>query len=211
MKLRLALGALVAGALMLNVGDALAQQTAGTYASLSAGLTFNRDIEGDVEGVEVTGEYDNPGYAIWAALGYRFGNGFRAEVELGYGRIEAESVSFLGVSVPVDGTTDLFSGTINGFYDFNVGGVVTPYIGGGVGVLHSSVDEVTATVGSTTITAEGDDSTDLTAFAEAGVAVSVAQQLELVPAYRFQWVNNGEDGFDDDMAHVVKVGLRYTF
>lgn len=35
--------------------------------------------------------------------------------------------------------------------------------------------------------------------------------VAITPAYRFLWINNGGDGFDDFTAHVVKLGARFHF
>lgn len=97
------------------------------------------------------------------------------------------------------------------FYDINTGTFATPYIGGGIGLLHSSEDDGTATVGGVTVAVEGDSSTDLTAFGEVGVGLRVANGVEIVPAYRYQWLDSGSDEFDDDFAHIARVGIRFDF
>jgi hypothetical protein len=58
---------------------------------------------------------------------------------------------------------------------------------------------------------EGSTSTDLTAFAEAGLSFDLGSALELVPPYRYQWIDDGRDGFDDSGIHVARLGLRYWF
>jgi opacity protein-like surface antigen len=62
-----------------------------------------------------------------------------------------------------------------------------------------------------TITVEGDSDTYFTAHGEAGVSIALNDQLAVVPAYRYLWLNSGEAGFDDDTAHLFKVGVRFAF
>jgi OOP family OmpA-OmpF porin len=202
--------AAVLGAAVATADQADAQVKAGWYGQVTAGGLWFDDLDGNVDGVDVKGEYDT-GYSLWVSGGYRFGNGFRTELELGYGRTSLDEVTALGVSATVDADVDLYSATANLFYDINTGTFATPYIGGGIGVLHSKSDGGTVTVGATTVEFDGDSSTDLTAFGEVGVGLRVADGVEIVPAYRYQWVDNGTDGFDDDVAHVARIGLRFGF
>jgi opacity protein-like surface antigen len=198
------------GATLASTEPAAAQVKPGWYGQVAVGGLWFQDTDGTVSGIDVTGEYDT-GYALWAAGGYRFSNGFRTELELGYGRTSLDKVKALGVTATVDSDIDLYSATANLFYDINTGTFATPYLGGGIGVLHSRSDGGTVTVGATTVAFDGDSSTDPTAFGEVGVGLRVSDGMEIVPSYRYQWVGNGSDGFDDDTAQVARIGLRFGF
>lgn len=207
-KLAVASLAIAAGAFVFAPSDALAQQRPGLYGSVSVGGLFVNDQ--DYSDLDITAEYET-GFVFSAAIGNRFGNGFRAEAEFSYGMTGFDSFSTSGGSASVSGAdVNLFSFTAGGFYDFNIGGAFTPYLGGGVGFVHTSIDDGTFS-GPVSGTIEGDSGTDLTAFGEAGLAFALSQNVEIVPAYRFQWFDVGGDGVDDVTAHIVKVGLRFGF
>src|SRR3546814_18388480 len=65
--------------------------------------------------------------------------------------------------------------------------------------------------GGTTVSAEGDTDTNLTAFGEVGLNIALAPAFDLVPSYRYQWIDDGRDGFADTPMHVFRAGLRYWF
>jgi len=102
----------------------------------------------------------------------------------------------------------LVSFTASGFFDINTNTSVTPYIGGGAGLIYWDRGVVTASLNGTSVTIAGDDGTEVTAFAEAGVSIALDSKFELVPSYRFQWADTGSSGIDDDTIHIFKVGLQ---
>src|SRR3546814_5514793 len=87
-------------------------------------------------------------------------------------------------------------------------GRVSPYIGGGGGAVRESIDRVSASSGGTTVSAEGDTDTNLTAFGEVGLNIALAPAFDLVPSYRYQWIDDGRDGFDDTQMHVDRKSTR---
>lgn len=203
---RLALATLAAA---LLATPALAQDklSTGWYGTLSGAYLQPEDSDANNG---LTLEFDD-GYAIYAAAGYRFPNNFRAEAELGYGNTDLDSVKGRGGSANLNGDVDSFTATGAVYYDFATGSRYTPYAGVGAGIAHQKLSRVSATINGATLTADGDSSTDLTAFGEAGVSINIAPKFDLVPAYRYQWINDGQDGLDDTTAHVFKIGLRYWF
>lgn len=193
------------------------QAKTGWYGQASGGWLGLQDDDFSQSGTNGKVEYDD-GYTLSLAGGYRFGNGFRAEVEGGYGHSSFDKIQANGTSASVNGDINLWSLYAAGYYDFNLGNMTssnlptfTPYIGAGVGVVHSDVDNTTVTVGSSTFTSSGGNDDNFSAFGEVGVSFPVADRLELVPSVRYTWINNGENGFDDDAAWTAKVGLRYSF
>lgn len=140
------------------------------------------------------------------AGGYGFDNGFRAELELAHTSFESDAVkaSFGGMSVK-----ESFDGieasatfvTVGGFYDFRPSARFSPYVGAGLGIASWELEYEDAE----------EDGTDFTMFGEAGLNVALNANATLAPSYRFQWINNGENGVEDSKAHVFKLGLRYTF
>lgn len=202
-----------AGLLVALGGTAQAQQApAGLYASGSAGMLLLDDQNVSQQGQSGTGEF-NPGFALGGALGYRLGNGLRFEGELGYGRVGVDQFSGGGqTGIFNDVKLNLFSATANAFYDFDTGSNFTPYVGAGVGVVHTRQSSGSVTIPGQGVSAVSkNDSTDLTVLGEAGVAMRINDQWDLVPAYRFQWVDSKVAGGDESFAHTIKLGLRYSF
>ena len=198
---------MVAAALLLSNAQASAEQyERGPYVGISAGYLGVSDLDGDVSGTDVDVEYDD-GFAIGLQLGFKQWV-WRAEAEFEYGRSGYENGEISGVNFDIDGDFDIFRWTASIYYDFD--GILTkfiPYFGGGLGAAYVDVDEVT--VGAVTV--EGDDEVYFTAHGEAGVSFEINPELDIVPAYRFIYVDTGGNGFDDDTAHLFKLGLRYAF
>ena len=65
-------------------------QADGPYVELSAGYLALSDVDGDANGIDFEGEYDD-GFAIGAQLGYKY-NVFRVALEFEYGRAGFDSV-----------------------------------------------------------------------------------------------------------------------
>lgn len=204
---------LFAGSLSLAVlatPDAQAQDRASAgpspwYGALSGAWLVPRDYDG--EGQEWK-TYN--GYALYGALGYRWSESWRAEAEIGYGTVENDRISVGQASSKVGGDVDYYSATAALYHDFSPLYGATPYLGGGAGLVHQENTRPAATVGGRSFPA-GSDSTDLTAFGEIGFSLPVSAHAEIVPAYRYQWIDDGRDGFDDSGIHVARIGLRYWF
>jgi len=182
----------------------------GFYVGLSGSAIFLEDSDATISGVGVSVDYDTA-YGIAGQAGYRFGNGLRAEGEVGYTNIDDADLNALGVTVGLNADLDVWLFTGNLFYDLHVNDWLSPYVGGGVGIARQELGSVTATFGGTTVTTSGDSSTDLTAFGEIGLNMHLTPNLDLVPGYRYAWIDNGCCGFDDTTAHIAKIGLRYNF
>jgi len=179
----------------------------GSYGGLSFGALMPQDTDGP-NGSEV--ERDT-GYAIFGQYGYRFPNQLRLEAELGYGNSEYDRFRAGGGSSSLGNDTDMYSLTGAAYYDFATGTPLTPYIGAGAGLVHQRFDRNTASAGGTTLAGNNGSSTDLTAFGELGVSYQLSSTFELVPSYRYQWINDGDQGLDDTTMHIARIGLRTWF
>jgi opacity protein-like surface antigen len=178
----------------------------GFYGSASAGWFQLQDRDGTVSnGASAHAEYD-PGYALTAAGGYSFGNGFRAEIEGGYAHADIDKASLGGVAAS-GGETEFWSVFGAAYYDFTVDWPVRPYLGGGLGWVHTDTDAVAAGTGR----AGGGGKDDWAAFAEGGVNYTLNDKLELVPGVRYTWYNDSNNGLDENKSWLFKVGLRYRF
>lgn len=135
------------------------------------------------------------GWMADAGLGYAFENGFRAEAELAQRVNEIENSSFLFSSDNVYAT----SAMLNGFYDFNREGQISPYVGIGVGWAKVAVGE--------------DDDTKLAWQAMAGLGVALSERMTLDIGYRhFETDDLDYASVEAGYQHeAVTLGLRYQF
>lgn len=187
-------------------GPAAAQTfSAGPYVGLSAGGLLLSSTDGSVGATDTKVEF-KPGFDFAAQLGYRF-SFLRAELEVEYGQASVDSFRAGSTKVDGDGNVGILRGTVGGYLDLTIIPIIKPYVGGGVGV--ASVDGETAVVDGTLVGVE--NSTDLTAHGELGFTWTLFPIVDLVPAYRFVWIDNGNDRIDDTTAHVFKLGTRFEF
>ena len=177
----------------------------GWYGTLSGNWLVPRDYDGNGQEWKT---YN--GYGLYGALGHRLGDNWRAEAEIGYGTVENDRISVGNSSSKVDGDVDYYSATGALYYDTRPLFSLHPYIGAGAGVVHQRNERNAVTVGGRSFPT-GNSSTDLTAFGEAGLNIDLGNALELVPSYRYQWIDDGAEGFDDSGIHVARIGLRYWF
>ncbi len=131
----------------------------------------------------------------------------RVEAEIGYGSVGYDSLTVSGVKFDVSGDADLYTGTVNAFYDFDTGTAITPYIGAGAGVASME----SSNIGVAGITFQGDDSTDAMVLGEVGLKYAVTENVSVGIAYRYNHVFDGENDIDDNAAHLFKLSLTYGF
>jgi OmpA-OmpF porin, OOP family len=127
-----------------------------------------------------------------AGIGYAFANPFRVEAELA--RRANEVVGFPEAQVIAD------SIMLNGFFDFNRGGTLSPYVGLGAGYAKVNV--------------EGLDDENWAWQALAGVGVRLRERVTLDIGYRYFNVDELEAApiADAEYTHeAVTLGLRYQF
>jgi outer membrane protein OmpA-like peptidoglycan-associated protein len=139
----LLLGGVSFGALTVQ---AHADEPAGWYVGANGGLNWNDSLKTDLAPTSTgdrfrgaatnssTVNFDNPGFAGHAAVGYNWGNNIRTEVEGGYAQTQVNRVRGIGST----GRSDVWTGFVNAYYDFdltqiNVALPIVPYLGVGVG------------------------------------------------------------------------------
>ncbi len=142
-------------------------------------------------------------------LGYAFQNGFRLEGELSHRYNDYDE------GVLLDGNIHAWAAMLNGYYDFNRGGGVEPYLGLGVGAARL-VNSLNAG-----LIVSQDQDTVLAYQGMAGVAFNVTPQLAIDVGYRYFVADDADfdaDTFlgpatlDADYDHqAVTLGLRYQF
>lgn len=216
MTLRTVFIAAVSAALLMQAPLAMAQDASakGPYLGLSAGFNFNDGA--DVSGLGINRSVDlDTGWVGLGALGYRYGNGFRTELEGGWRENDVDSISGLA-----GGSGDVSAKSLmaNVLYDVRMGGRLMPYIGGGLGyarVDYDGVGPVTAAAPGARV--NGDD--DVFAYQGiAGVAYWMTDALELALEYRYfatedpgVSTNTGVGLSGEYDSHAGLVGLRWNF
>lgn len=193
------------------------------------------------DGTAVGWETDfDTGFALSGALGKNFGP-FRGEIELAYQKngvgshagvsaggiaLDGEDAGVLitgspniGVTVGdlvADGQGDLSNVFVmaNIFYDFETGGLISPFIGAGVGVGFVDVDYSPSAV-----PIIQDDATAFAYQAIAGVSYEVSPSVDLLVAYRYRATTDVSVQADlfsaefdiENRASIVEAGLRFRF
>lgn len=125
--------AAIAAASTIAAFGASAHDTAGFYANLYAGpsflsstnLTETRSAGGNVSG---NASFDT-GFGFGGAVGYRYGNGWAAELAWDYRSQGLKRVG--GTTADGDFASNTFF--VNGYYRFAKWGIVRPFVGAGVG------------------------------------------------------------------------------
>ncbi|MFN7857883.1 MAG: OmpW/AlkL family protein, partial [Acidovorax sp.] len=124
-----------AGLSMLAAMPVVAQDRSGLYVSAYGGssslastsLTESRATSSSVSG---RGSFGT-GIGLGGAFGYRYGNGWAAELAWDY---RSHDVKRIG-GTPVQGDFASTTAFINGYYRFQKLGIVRPFVGAGVGYV----------------------------------------------------------------------------
>ncbi len=142
MKFRYALlAATVLAAPAMFSHAANAQPVTGPYVSLGAGYNIaessqkakNLITDGKVS-PDTARIYTHNGYDVTGAVGYGFGNGFRAELEGDYNNNGFSKMRVGGTDFASGGHEGRYGVFANGYYDFDVGlPYLFPYVGAGIG------------------------------------------------------------------------------
>jgi len=232
--------ALLAATVLSLPVAAQAQPVSGLYVGAGVGANYrDNNSENPVlspSGVLVgqTNVKSEWGYAAVGSIGWGFGNGVRAELEVNYRNNGIESASVAGRGATSTGGTIHQYGVMgNAFYDFNLGlnvaGIgITPYLGAGAGYVINDWRNVRASGPGGSIRIDDKDGR----FAYQGIAGvafglgSVVPGLSLTTEYRFLGTLEPELGISGRSAtgatavgnytgtnynHSVLVGLRYAF
>lgn len=220
----------------LLVAPAMAQSVterdSGLYLHGNVGALWPTDVEFDTSTslsgttLSATGEFSfDPGFAVSAGPGYRFNEYIAAEAEVGYGRFTYDSVegnltltnaagSSLTVSgeADVEGDVSVVSGLVSAVVTPLGLNTVNPFLGVGVGVAHFNDEIDSISSGGTTLQVNSDESrTDFMAQGIGGLDVTVTEAVSLGGQYRLVWVNSGEDGTDDLLAHTFLLNAKLRF
>ncbi len=186
-----------------------AQATEGWYVRADIGYSMDGEApvnsfydyydyeyyQSEWESGEVVDLHDD--WMVDAGLGFAFENGFRAEAELARRTNEIESLDFDYYSSSSIDNIFATSLMVNGFYDFNRDGQISPYVGLGVGWAKVDAGE--------------DDDSKLAWQAMAGVGVALSERLTVDLGYRHFETDDLDyvtvpAGYEHE---AVTLGLRY--
>ena len=170
-------------------------------------------------------DYDT-GWAVAAAIGYRFDDPWRIELELS-GRWNDLDSRFSGsfYSAAVSGDVQVTALLANIIYDFAISDRWNLSLGGGIGFGWVNYDATIAASFTTTFfpttftyTTRAAISNDDSGFAYQGIAginYEAGERTDLFLEYRYFGVNDDNSnivaGVDDYQAHTVWIGLRHYF
>ncbi len=176
----------------------------GPYLGVHGGAAFLNDF--DINGSR--SRFD-PGINLGGTAGYAFARA-RVEGELTYRRNSADSVTLAGTRLPAEGNVASLTMMVNGFYDIHTNTPLTPYVGGGLGIVQVWFNDVKAPGSSIT----GNDNRLATQFA-LGVAYKINDAIDLDFGYRFfvsdEFKFRNQAGQEDQNtygSHNLTVGLR---
>jgi opacity protein-like surface antigen len=206
--------AIVLVAMTLVVGGGVSSAIAGPYFSVNAGAVWVSDADLSIDGYGKFAELSfDTGYGVNAALGNSYNSGFRSEVEFAYrtndvddGKVSVPEFDIYE-SGPVDGEMSSWAVMINGYYDFDTGSALKPFIGAGLGYANVDLEL-------------GSDSDDDGVFAYqfmAGLGFAISKEVSLDLQYRFFATDDPEfskygAAFEYEyMTHNVMAGLRFNF
>jgi opacity protein-like surface antigen len=182
----------------------------------------------------------SPSWFLGGGVGYQINENWRVDVTGEY-RFDSDfngsdayddddAGNFPNGTNEYDGTKEEAVFLFNAYYDFDSWGMVTPYVGAGVGAAWIKISDFTDV--NTTNAALGlSDDTETWNFAAAlyaGATVDIKENLKLDFGYRFLYMGdaatedlvdvNGGPGIDGNsfhwdniMSHDLRVGLRYAF
>lgn len=160
------------------------------YVSLSGAWSTRETVH--EEGDPATFLTFNDGFAINAAIGHEF-KLFRLEFEYSYfnNQIIEAGAGVNGVNYVGDATGNISvkAYMLNVYHDFDFGGPLTPYVGGGIGLFQSEINSLYPSffpaLGATDY---GVNTTSDVGFAyqfRAGVNYELTRRTELFTGYRF--------------------------
>jgi outer membrane protein OmpA-like peptidoglycan-associated protein len=181
----------------------------GGYLGLGAGLNFVGDSDISGGGIDTRADF-KAGWASAATLGYRFTNGLRGELEVGYRDNDVDSLS--GVS-SADGRAKSVSFMGNLLYDFNLEGRIKPYLGFGIGGIRGDFDAIQPIGENATRLDDRDEA--FAAQAILGASFEVDDRMDLFLDYRYFRSNDLELRTDSGVAvdaeyrnQTVMLGVR---
>ncbi len=155
------------------------------YVSYSGGVAYirNQNLSGaDATGTDLSGNVESDmGFNVGGAIGMRFYEIFRAELELGYHRAETNSISVQNEPDNGKGYISLLSVMANGYVDYDLDIGIIPYVGVGVGWGRVELD---AKNDNGVLRVDGSDNVFTWALMIGG-SVPISEMIDLSVGYRY--------------------------
>lgn len=194
---------------LLMLGSNSAASAQSVYYGVHGGLNLSHDADA-TDGVVTEEVAYDLGFAVGGFVGYDLGSGLRVEGELTYRVNDVDTLA--GVSF--GGDVSSLALMANGFYDFDSGSPVVPYVGGGIGVANVSANDINFFG----IQAVDDEETVFAYQLGVGVGYEVSPTLTLTADYRYfatddvELVDVGGFPFEFEYANsTFLIGARATF
>jgi OOP family OmpA-OmpF porin len=219
-----ALGGIATCAFALSIALPSAAAETDLYVEYSGGVSFvpNQRISGaDAPGSNLSGHVESDtGFNVGAAFGARFYEYFRAELQITYRESEVSNLSLQGEPDDAQGHVGLVAIMANGYFDYDLGIGVVPYLGAGVGWGSVEIDAKNKSgTGQTRI--EGEDSIFVWSLM-AGGTYPINEVLDLSLGYRYIATTDPDINSDigglgstrleaEFEAHEIVLGLRFNF
>jgi len=163
------------------------------YGSFSGMISVAEDSAIEADGIDVEELKLDTGFGLAVALGKKFDNSFRGEIEYTYRKHEFADVS--------DVNARTHTMILNMLYDIESGSAITPYLGGGLGVGWL----------------EDADGSEFAYQFLAGINYAVAERTDLILGYRYAGMTDVDKDFDGVNisssvdTHNFEFGVRYSF
>ena len=205
---------------------AMAQPVSGLYVGGGLGYTILTGTSGKVTSPGKSTGFGNlntnGGFGSVASVGYGYGNGFRAEIE---GNFLTQQTRVSGGGLGGGGNVTNYGGSVNGFYDFNTGSALTPFVGLGIGYELTKLNSYSLyTPGPANVVGVKNSEKGAlagNAFLGAAYAIPGAPGLAVTAEYRFSGsfatetfgtnVPGKQVKLNNQYDNTVLVGLRYAF
>jgi opacity protein-like surface antigen len=176
------------------------------YFSIHGGVKFGEDWDDTIDDEDTDIEFDTDrGWRFGGALGYSFSSIFSIEGELSYLHQDFDGADCDGCqlgSYDLGGDVAIWTGMVNLIAGFPVGTFIRPYVGGGLGFAHVSLNDLDD------IDAFDIDDSD-TAFAAqafAGIDFMLTENMALGGRYRVLHISD-LDFNDHDFDHEIDPDL----
>jgi opacity protein-like surface antigen len=222
-KLLVVLPALFLGVAFTSVPSAAQYYVSGNIGAVQL---MDSDSTATAPGGSITGEFEfDAGLGVNAAVGLSLG-ALRLEGELSYRQSDFDqgtlssltagntTFSFSGATGDVGGDVTSLGVMGNMWYDFDMGGKLKPFIGGGIGMAQVEAD--IDSIAGIPVSLSGDD----TVFAYqvgAGVGYDVSDKVVVTLGYRFfgtadpEFESGSTTVEGEYQSHNIEIGMRFKF
>jgi opacity protein-like surface antigen len=167
------------------------------YLTPWAAVVATSDADLDYAGGSSDVTFDT-GYGAGLAAGYDFGPA-RLEIEGSYRRNKADQIEQGNASFDADGDLEVRALLVNAYADFATGGMVTPYLGAGIGYAEVEVED--------------HDDEVFAGQVGAGVLFALTPAIAVDLGYRFMMTDDPEiqDVEFEVRQHSASLGLQLRF